>query len=129
MSGSPDIIKHGVLAKGKRELDGHQRGKKLSYRNAVLAKCYECMNGYADGKEDCRISGCPLYAYMPYRVALTVPAGKKLLTIDECAQVLELHKKGVGNNEIARVVGCSKGAVTNLVHFGRTSGRLPLNKK
>lgn len=42
-------------------------GKRLSYKQAVLAKCFECMDRYKDGLTDCQISGCPLYPFMPYR--------------------------------------------------------------
>ena len=54
-------------AKGRAELMKHRSGKKLSYKQAVLAKCYECMGYYADGKIDCLIPDCPLYNFMPYR--------------------------------------------------------------
>ena len=54
-------------AQGKSELLKHRSGKKLTYRQAVLAKCYECMGYYADGKSDCLISDCPLFNFMPYR--------------------------------------------------------------
>ena len=54
-------------AKGRAELLKHRSGKKLSYKQAVLAKCNECMGFYADGKLDCQIPDCPLYGFMPYR--------------------------------------------------------------
>ena len=38
-----------------------------SYKCAVLAKCYECMCEYADGRVDCEIKDCPLYRWMPYK--------------------------------------------------------------
>lgn len=46
----------------------HGRGKstKPSRTKAMLAKCYECMAGYVDGKEDCECVKCPLYPWMPY---------------------------------------------------------------
>ena len=50
-----------ISAKGKAELIKHRDGKKLSYKQAVLAKCNECMGFYADGKLDCQIPECPLY--------------------------------------------------------------------
>jgi hypothetical protein len=61
------IRKSGKAAKGKQELVDHFTGKKLTLRKAVLSKCYECMNYYADGKVDCQIPSCPLYPFMPYR--------------------------------------------------------------
>jgi hypothetical protein len=57
----------GKSAKGKTFLEQYARGKKLTQRQAILAKCYECMGGYVDGKRDCKINGCPLYPLMPYK--------------------------------------------------------------
>ena len=51
---------------GQRHLLAHMEGKRLSFKQAILAKCYECMNGFIDGKADCRIHDCPLYPWMPY---------------------------------------------------------------
>jgi hypothetical protein len=56
-----------ISAKGRAELIKHRSGKKLSYKQAVLAKCNECCGFYADGKLDCQIPDCPLYGFMPYR--------------------------------------------------------------
>ena len=68
-----------ISAKGKAELIKHRDGKKLSYKQAVLAKCNECCGFYADGKLDCQIPECPLYGFMPYRKKATetdsVPLG------------------------------------------------------
>ena len=59
--------KNGVLATGKRELEAHLRGEKLTYRQQVLAMCYWCTNGYSDGRVDCCITDCPNYSSMPYK--------------------------------------------------------------
>ena len=53
-------------AKGSKELKAYQNGKKLSSKQSILAKCCDCMGNYADGKEDCKMTDCPLYPYMPY---------------------------------------------------------------
>lgn len=53
--------------KGQKELVQHLEGKLLSYKKACLAKCFECMGGYADGAMDCKIPNCPVYPRMPYR--------------------------------------------------------------
>lgn len=37
-----------------------------SMKRAVISKCHSCSAGYQDGKQDCEVVGCPLYAYMPY---------------------------------------------------------------
>lgn len=54
-------------ARGQRELKRHLAGQPLTYKTAVLAKCYACTCGYADGKVDCRVPKCPLYGFMPFR--------------------------------------------------------------
>ena len=40
---------------------------KPKLKAAVLWKCYECCGYYEDGREDCGISSCSLYHWMPYR--------------------------------------------------------------
>ena len=52
---------------GKTQYLRYLNGEKLTYREAVLAKCAECCCGYADGRYDCRIPACPLYQFMPYK--------------------------------------------------------------
>ena len=61
------IPKNGVVAKGKKELEACHRGEKLTPLQALLAKCYDCMGYYLDGKLDCRETSCPNYSRMPYR--------------------------------------------------------------
>lgn len=61
-----ESIQRSPLSKGKAELLAHMAGKRLSFKKACLAKCFECCNGYIDGKVDCGITDCPLYARMPY---------------------------------------------------------------
>ena len=61
-----DIKKYGLLAQGKAELISFLKHKLLTRKEAIKAKCYECNNGYADGKKDCKVECCPLYNYMPY---------------------------------------------------------------
>lgn len=53
-------------AKGKRELLKRLDGGHLTTKQAILANCFECCNGYVDGKVDCEIDNCALYEYMPY---------------------------------------------------------------
>ena len=61
-----DIESHGKQAKGKQELIDFNNGKKLTRKQSMLAKCYECCNGYADGRTDCLVTSCPLHGYMNY---------------------------------------------------------------
>ncbi len=61
-----DSIKYGVTAQGRNELKKHLDGGDLTFKQSVLAKCYECNLGYSDGKVSCEIQDCPLFQYMPY---------------------------------------------------------------
>ena len=61
------IPKNGVVAKGKKELEAHLRGEKLTPLQILSANCYWCMCGYVDGKQDCENQTCPIYSRMPYR--------------------------------------------------------------
>jgi hypothetical protein len=40
---------------------------KVTMKNAILAKCHNCMAYYVDGLLDCENPRCPLYTWMPYR--------------------------------------------------------------
>lgn len=62
-----EIEKHGLSAKGRREVLKHLDGGRLTMKQMIQAKCYDCMGFYADGKVDCKIPSCPLYPVMPYR--------------------------------------------------------------
>lgn len=53
-------------AQGKKELLKFQTVAKITAREAIKAKCYECMGNYEDGRDDCEVTTCPLYGYMPY---------------------------------------------------------------
>jgi len=61
------ITKYGKRAQGRDELLKHIKGKRLTMRQMILAKCYECMAYYGDRKADCKIPLCPLYPLMPFR--------------------------------------------------------------
>jgi len=60
-------VKFGKKTVGYKELRAYRRGKKLKLKDSILAKCYDCMCGYVDGEQDCRIKDCPLYPFMPFR--------------------------------------------------------------
>lgn len=59
-------VEKGTLAKGQKELLSHLYDEKLSPKQAILAKCYDCMCFFADGKQDCGMTLCALYPFMPY---------------------------------------------------------------
>lgn len=56
-----------MKAQGGKELKKHLEGKRITQRQAIKAKCFDCMGGYADGRENCEIPTCSLYGFMPYR--------------------------------------------------------------
>jgi hypothetical protein len=56
-----------MRAQGKKELEKHRAGGRLTQRAMILAKCFECMGEYANGRFDCGIEDCPLHPLMPYR--------------------------------------------------------------
>lgn len=64
------IERYGIKAIGRNELLNYFRGKTLTHKQAILGRCYSCMNHYADGKVDCKIMSCCLYPFMPYRNTL-----------------------------------------------------------
>jgi len=57
---------NGPRAKGRSEIVRHLSDQKLTFKQAIHAKCYDCMGYYIDGKADCQMPNCPLYAFMPY---------------------------------------------------------------
>lgn len=52
---------------GRTQYQRYLQGEKLTYREAVLAKCYDCDGGHSDGRYDCEVLSCPLRMYMPYK--------------------------------------------------------------
>lgn len=60
-------IEQSPLAQGKKELLKHLKRQRLTQRQAILAKCFECMAGYADGKRSCKMQDCSLWPFMPYK--------------------------------------------------------------
>jgi len=61
-----NIRKHGKAAKGQKELLKHLSEGRLTFKQAIYAKCYDCVNYFSDGKQDCTIPACPLYPFMAY---------------------------------------------------------------
>ena len=58
---------NGIRAIGRKEFERHRSGGRLTQRQAIIARCFDCCGGYVDGKVDCKLTECPLYPFMPYR--------------------------------------------------------------
>ena len=71
------IKREGKLVKGKAELIKYLEGKLLTARQTVLARCYDCMGYFVDGRQDCDCPLCPSYPFMAYS---TKPRVKKQKT-------------------------------------------------
>jgi len=87
-----DIDNYGLLAQGKNELLKFLGGDSITRKEAMLAKCYECMNGYIDGKNDCCIKTCPLYSKMPY--ATNKSHKKREMSDEDKKKLVERLSKG-----------------------------------
>lgn len=66
-------IKNAPSSRGKTNLLKYLAGEKLTQRQAIIAKCCDCMCYHIDGRIDCRMSTCPLYTWFPYRRGETSP--------------------------------------------------------
>lgn len=62
-----EINMHGVSSTGRTQYLKYLSGKKIGLKGAVLSKCFDCMGYYIDGRNDCGMSECALYPWMPYR--------------------------------------------------------------
>jgi len=60
-------VKSWSLHRGKNELIRYLEGGRLTLRQAIIAKCYDCCGGYPEGAFDCGCRQCPLHDFMPYR--------------------------------------------------------------
>ena len=63
--------KKGPTSAGRTQYLRFLQGEKLTYREALLAKCYDCDGGHSDGRYDCEVLSCPLRMYMPYKGKLS----------------------------------------------------------
>ncbi|HHT9136774.1 MAG TPA: hypothetical protein ACFYEK_05945 [Candidatus Wunengus sp. YC60] len=61
------IEKNGTLSRGKKSLIKHLEGNKIGRKDAMDAKCYDCMGYFIDGRKDCKMPNCPLFKYRPYK--------------------------------------------------------------
>ena len=57
--------KNGTSRAGKSDLIKYLTGKRLTQRQAIRAKCYDC-SGMGEINE-CDINTCSLFPYSPYR--------------------------------------------------------------
>ena len=61
------VDKHGIVSKGKQSLLNHLNGEKITRKEAMDAKCYDCMGYFVDGRQDCLVKHCPLFPFRPYK--------------------------------------------------------------
>lgn len=87
-----ESAERGAVSKGKSLMLEHLAGKTLSPRQAMAAKCFDCMGGYADGRIDCKMDHCSLYPWMPYRESPVVRKTRSLSVDDRRLQGERLRK-------------------------------------
>ena len=54
-------------SKANTFLRKYLEGEELSKRQAIEAKCSDCMGYWEEGRFDCRMKHCSLYPYSPYK--------------------------------------------------------------
>jgi hypothetical protein len=52
---------------GRTALLKHLNGERLTQRQAIVAKCTDCMGYWIDGRQDCGQKTCSLYPFRPYK--------------------------------------------------------------
>lgn len=60
-------IENSPLSGGRKHMLRFIKGESITRSQAMKAKCFECCNGFIDGRVDCGIRDCPIYPWMPYR--------------------------------------------------------------
>ena len=60
-------VRAGTQSRGQTHYLRYLHGERLTQREAILAKCCDCMCYHVDGRLDCRMPLCSLYPFMPYR--------------------------------------------------------------
>lgn len=66
----------GISSAGKKNLIRHLKGERLTQRQAIIAKCCDCMGYHGDGRIDCRMPHCSLYPFRPYKEDPAISSGK-----------------------------------------------------
>lgn len=64
-------LEHAPRRKGMSQLRKFLEGKALGAKDAIIAKCNECMGNYADGAVSCGVHTCPLFDFMPFKQSQT----------------------------------------------------------
>jgi hypothetical protein len=62
-----ESAQRGTASTGKNHQIRHLQGERLTRGQAIHAKCFDCMGGYADGRTDCQMPNCALYPFMRFR--------------------------------------------------------------
>jgi hypothetical protein len=63
---TPENMEDETKGAGKISFVKFLKGEPINLREAIEAKCYDCMAYYADGVGDCGCPRCPLYPFHPY---------------------------------------------------------------
>lgn len=63
---TPTNMEKETKAEGKTAFISFIEGEHINLREAIAAKCYDCMAYYVDGIGDCGCPDCPLYPFHPY---------------------------------------------------------------
>jgi hypothetical protein len=66
--------KHGTKRAGQKDLINYLEGKRLTQRQAIKAKCYNC-NGMGE-QSSCDTEECPLLPHSPYKKKPTTTPSK-----------------------------------------------------
>lgn len=94
------IESYGPTFQGKREIIKLYRGEPISAREAIRAKCYDCMGFYQDGRGDCTSSDscsmCPLYPFYPFSTKARHLAKKKNINPTWLHKTVEEGSEGDG---------------------------------
>jgi hypothetical protein len=88
-----NIRQYGKTAKGEKEILKHLSGQKLTLRQAVLAKCYDCMGYFADGKVDCHIPHCSLHPFMPYNESKIKIKTGRVMTVEHKEKIRAARRR------------------------------------
>lgn len=68
------VVEEGSAYGGRMQYDKYLAGVPITRTEAMRAKCYECMNGFTDGQQDCEVYSCPIYPWQPFRKTPLLPA-------------------------------------------------------